>query len=60
MHTIKSKRLMEQKMRCNSQLIDSYIKDRRQEMRRFADSMGYGSLMRVERRKLKATNEKRA
>jgi hypothetical protein len=51
---------MEQKMRCNSQLIDSYIKDRRQEMRRFADSMGYGSLMRVERRKLKATNEKRA
>jgi hypothetical protein len=60
MHTIKSNRLMGQMMRCGSQLVDSYIKDRRQEMRRFAESMCYDSLMCVEQRRLKATNEKRA
>jgi hypothetical protein len=47
-------------MRCGSQLVDSYIKDHRQEMRRFVESLGYGSPMRVERRSLKAANEKRA
>jgi hypothetical protein len=60
MHTIKSKRLMGQKMRCGSQLVDSYIKDRRQDIRRFAKSMWFDSLMRAEQRRLKAANEKRA
>jgi hypothetical protein len=51
---------MGQKMCCGSQLVDSYIKDRRQEMCRFAKSMGYHSPMRVDRRRLKTANEKRA
>jgi hypothetical protein len=46
-------------MRCGSQLVDSYIKDRRQEMRRFTESMCYDNPMRVERRRLKVANEKR-
>jgi hypothetical protein len=57
MHTIKSKRLMEPKMRCGSELVDSYIKYCRQKMRRFVESMCYDSSMRVERRRLKAANE---
>jgi hypothetical protein len=60
MHTIKSKRLMGQKMRCESQLVDSYINDRIQDMRRFAKSMSFDSPMRAEQRRLKAANEKRA
>jgi hypothetical protein len=60
MHTIKSKRLMGLKMRCGSELVDSYIKYCRQEMRRFVESMCYDSPMRVARRRLKAVNEKRA
>jgi hypothetical protein len=51
---------MGQKMCCGSQLVDSYIKDRKQEMRRFAKSMWFDSPMCAERRRLKATNEKRA
>jgi hypothetical protein len=47
-------------MHCGSQLVDSYIKDRIQDMRRFVESMGFDSLMCAERRRLKATNEKRA
>jgi hypothetical protein len=59
-HTIKSKKLMGQKMRCGSQLINSYIKDRRQQMRRFAKSMWFDNPMCAERRRLKVANEKRA
>jgi hypothetical protein len=40
--------------------INSYIKDHRQEMHRFAKSMCYDSPMHVERRRLKLANEKRA
>jgi hypothetical protein len=56
MHTIKSMRLMGQKMRCGSQLVDSYIKDPRQDIRRFAKSMWFDSSMRAEQRILKAAN----
>ena len=59
MRTIESKRIMGQKMRCGSQLVDSYINDRIQDMRRFAKSMSFDSPMRAEQRRLKATNEKR-
>lgn len=51
---------MVEKMRCGSKLIDSYIKRCRQKMHRFAEDLGCNSLMRVERRKRKAANEKRA
>ena len=60
MRTIKSKRPMGQKMRCGSQLVDSYINDRIQEMRRFTKSMSFDSPMRAEQRRLKAANEKGA
>jgi hypothetical protein len=60
MRTIKSKRLMGQKMCCGSQLIDSYINDRIQDMRRYAKSASFDSPMHVEQRRLKAANEKRA
>jgi hypothetical protein len=60
MRTIKSNRLMGQKMRCGSQLVDSYINDRIQDMRRYAKSAHFGSPMRAEQRRLKAANEKRA
>jgi hypothetical protein len=45
MHIIKSKRLMGQKMRCGSQIVDSYINDRIQDMRRYAKSAHFDSLM---------------
>jgi hypothetical protein len=38
MRTIESKRLMGQKMRYGSQLVDSYINDRIRDMRREAKS----------------------
>ena len=60
MRTIESKRLMGQKMHCGSQLVDSYINDRIQDMRRFAKSMSFDIPMRAEQRRLKAANEKRA
>jgi hypothetical protein len=60
MRTIKSKRLMGQKMPCGSQLVDLYVNDRIQDMRRFAKSTSFDSPMRAEQRRLKATNEKRA
>jgi hypothetical protein len=46
-----------QKMRCGSQLVDSYISDRIQDMRRYAS---FDGPMRAEQRRLKAANEKRA
>jgi hypothetical protein len=60
MHTIESQRLMGQKMRCGSQLVDSYIKDRIRDMRRYVKSAFYDSLKRAEYRRLKAADEKRA
>ena len=60
MRTIESKRLMGQKMRCGSQLVDSYINDRIRDMRRYAKSASFDSPMRAEQRRLKAANEKRA
>jgi hypothetical protein len=60
MRTIKFKRLMGQKMCCASQLVDSYINDCIQDMRRFAKSASFDSLMRSEQRRLKEANEKRA
>jgi hypothetical protein len=60
MHTIESKRLMGQKMRCGSQLVDSYINDRIRDMRRDAKSAFYDSPKRAEYRRLKAADEKRA
>jgi hypothetical protein len=59
-HKIKSKRLIGQKMCCGSQLVDSYINGRIQDMRRFAKSMSFDRSMRAEQRRLKAANEKRA
>jgi hypothetical protein len=47
-------------MHSGSQLVYFYIKDRRHEMLRFVESMCYDNPMRVEQRRLKATNEKRA
>ena len=47
-------------MHCGSQLVDLYINDRIQDMRRFMKSMSFDSPMRVEQRRLKAANEKRA
>jgi hypothetical protein len=47
-------------MHCGSQLVDSYINDRIQDMRRFAKSMSFDIPMRAEQRRLKAANEKRA
>jgi hypothetical protein len=60
MHTIKSKRLMGQNMHCGSQLVESYINDRIQDMRRYAKSASFDSPMHAEQRGLKATHEKRA
>ena len=60
MRTIKSKRLMGQKMRCGSRLVDSYINDRIRDMRREAKSAFYDSPKRAEYRRLKAADEKRA
>jgi hypothetical protein len=60
MRTIKSKRLMGQKMRCGSQLVNLYINDRIQDMCMYAKSASFDSPMRVEQRRLKAANEKRA
>jgi hypothetical protein len=60
MRTIKSKRLMRQKMRCGSQHVDSYINDRIRDMRRYAKSAHFDSPMRAEQRRLKVANEKRA
>jgi hypothetical protein len=60
MHTIRSKRLMGLKMRCGSQLIDSYVKYHRQEMCRYAESHDCDSLRCVKLRILKAEHEKRA
>lgn len=60
MRTIESKRIMGQKMRCGSRLVDSYINDRIRDMRRYTKSAHFDSPMRVEQRRLKATNEKRA
>jgi hypothetical protein len=57
MRTIKSKRLMGQKMCCGSQLVDSYINDRIQDMHRFAKSASFDSPMRAEQRRLKAVNK---
>jgi hypothetical protein len=51
---------MGQKMRCGSQLVDSYINDRIQDMHRFMKSMSFDSPMHAEQRRLKAANEKRA
>jgi hypothetical protein len=47
-------------MRCGSQLVDSYINDRIQDMCRYAKSASFDSPMRAELRRLKATHEKRA
>jgi hypothetical protein len=60
MHTIKSKRLMGEKIHCGSQLVNSNIKDRSQDMRRFTESMGYDSPMHAKPRRLKVANKKRA
>jgi hypothetical protein len=60
MRTIKSKRLMGQKMHCGSQLVNSYINDRIRDMRRYAKSAHFDSPMCTEQRRLKAANEKRA
>jgi hypothetical protein len=60
MRTIKSKRLIGQKMHCGPQLVDSYINDRIQDMRRYAKSASFDSPMRAQHRILKAANEKRA
>jgi hypothetical protein len=60
MRTIESKRLMRQKMRCGSQLVDSYINDRIRDMRRYAKSAFFDSPQRAEQRRLKAAHEKRA
>jgi hypothetical protein len=60
MRTIKSKRIMGQKMRCGSWLVDSYINDRIRDMCREAKSAFYDSLKRAEYRRLKAADEKRA
>jgi hypothetical protein len=60
MHTIESERLMGQKIRCGSQLVDLYINDRIQDMRRFMKSMSFDSPMCAKQRRLKAANEKRA
>jgi hypothetical protein len=60
MRTIKSKKLMGQKMHCGSQLINSYINDHIQDMHRYAKSASFDSPMRAEQRRLKATNEKRS
>jgi hypothetical protein len=51
---------MGQKMRCGSQLVDSYINDHIRDMRRYAKSAHFDSPKRTEKRKLKAANEKRA
>jgi TorA maturation chaperone TorD len=51
---------MGQKMRCGSQLIDSYINDRIRDMRRAAKSAFYDSPKRAKCRRLKAADEKRA
>jgi hypothetical protein len=48
MRIIESKRLMGQKMRCGSQLVDSYINDRIRDMRRYAKSAFYDSPKRAE------------
>jgi hypothetical protein len=60
MRTIESKRLMGQKMRCGSQLVDSYINDCIRDMRRYAKSTFYDSPKCAEYRRLKAANEKRS
>jgi phosphoglycerate-specific signal transduction histidine kinase len=60
MRTIKSKRLIGQKMRCGSQLVDLYINDRIHDMCWYAKSASFDSPMRVEQRRLKVTHEKRA
>jgi hypothetical protein len=60
MRTIESKRLMGQKMRYGSQLVDSYINDRICDMRRYAKSAFFDGPKRVEQRRLKAVDEKRA
>jgi hypothetical protein len=60
MRTIKSKRLIGQKMHCGSQPVDSYINDHIQDMRRYAKSASFDSPMRAHLRRLKAANEKRA
>jgi hypothetical protein len=60
MRTIESKRLMGQKMRCGSQLVDSYINDRICDMRRYAKSALFDSPKRAEQRRLKVVDEKRA
>jgi hypothetical protein len=60
MRTIESKRLMGQKMRCGSQLVDSYINDHIRDMRRYAKSALFDSPKLVEQRRLKAAHEKRA
>jgi hypothetical protein len=60
MHIIKSKRLMRQKMCYGSQLVDLYINDCIQDMRRFTKSMCFYIPMRAGQRRLKAANEKRA
>lgn len=59
-HEIRSNKLMGEKMQCGSQLIDSYIKQCGQKIRRFAEELGCNSPMRVERRKRKVAYEKRA
>jgi hypothetical protein len=47
-------------MRCGSQLVDSYINGRLQDMRRYTKFAHFDSPMRAEQRRLKAANEKRA
>jgi hypothetical protein len=47
-------------MRCGSQLVDLYINDRIQDMRRFTKSTSFDSPMRAKQRRLKVANEKRA
>jgi hypothetical protein len=47
-------------MHCESQLVDSYINDHIHDMHRFTKLMSFDRPMRVEQRRLKATNEKRA
>jgi hypothetical protein len=47
-------------MRCESQLVDSYINDCIRDMRRYAKSAFYDSPKCAEYRRLKAEDEKRA
>jgi hypothetical protein len=47
-------------MRCGFQLVNLYVNNRIHDMRMFAKSMSFDSVMHAEHRRLKAVNEKRA